>query len=373
MKKLLVDGHIFDGKYQGSRTFIKELFTCNVFHNEDVDIYFASNDIDKLKKSFEKFPKLKFIKLNSRNKWIRNFLEIPLIVRKYKFDFIHLNYFTPPFIPKFCKKIVTIHDILFIDYPRFFPFWYRIRNRILFNLSAINANIICTVSNYSADRIAKHYGMDRKEIIVVPNAVNNKFQKEYDFIKAKHAIHQKYGVHNYVIYVSRLEPRKNHEMVFNIFNDIWSEGIDINLVLIGAADKEFASNTKLLSTMSDLRFFHFENVPDEDLIAFYKASKLSIYPSICEGFGIPPIESASLKTPTLCSANTAMSDFTFFDSWLLDPYKPQVWKEKILELILNGDDYSEKTQRISMQIKEKYNWDFSASILMNKLLSLSAN
>ena len=102
-----------------------------------------------------------------------------------------------------------------------------------------------------------------------------------------------------------------------------------------------------------------QDINDSELRAFYKNANLFIYPSIAEGFGIPPIEAVAEGTATLCSNSTAMSDFTFLGSDLFDPYNLDELKTKILDKLSKPADLN-RTATLKQTVAEKYSWSKSA-------------
>ena len=100
------------------------------------------------------------------------------------------------------------------------------------------------------------------------------------------------------------------------------------------------------------------DVPDTDLIKFYNAATLAIFPSLCEGFGIPPIESGVLETSTICSNSTAMKDFTFFKDRFFDAESKESIKRTITKFLNTKDDSNQKDElfNIAKSIEETYNW-----------------
>ena len=102
-----------------------------------------------------------------------------------------------------------------------------------------------------------------------------------------------------------------------------------------------------------------DSVPHEDLWAFYRAAALFVYPSLGEGFGIPPLEAAAVGTPVVCARNTAMVDFEFFP-YLVDLNQPESL-EKAMNAALNDPEYP--AQQIAEAIQNQYNWSASAKSL----------
>lgn len=86
--KLLIDAHVLDGKYQGTRTYIEGIYK-NMVRHKDTDFYFAAIDIGNLKRTFGTASNIHFVKLKSRNKLKRLAVELPMIIRKYGIDCAH--------------------------------------------------------------------------------------------------------------------------------------------------------------------------------------------------------------------------------------------------------------------------------------------
>tara|TARA_Y200000002_G_C22515099_1_gene593025 strand:- start:362 stop:814 length:453 start_codon:yes stop_codon:yes gene_type:complete len=103
-----------------------------------------------------------------------------------------------------------------------------------------------------------------------------------------------------------------------------------------------------------------------ELIHFYNAAEIFVYPSNAEGFGIPPLEAASLECPVLCSKTTAMADFKFFKPYFFNPGDKKKF-EKLLISILS-DKSKIDTKKIKSLIMKKYSWKFSAEEFLNKVI-----
>ncbi len=373
-KNILVDAHTFDENHQGIRTFLKGLYGNLDIDSSNLKIYLAANDIDNLKEEFKNQPHFNYIKLNSQNKYIRLVYELPKIIRAYNIDIAHFNYYLPLILNKKCKYMVTIHDVLFIDFPEYFPLKYRLINTYLFKRSALKADILTTVSNYSSKQIKNHFKIPNKQITILPNAISDKYKKEYNKTHHQEYIRNKFNIEQFIVYVSRIEPRKNHYKLVKAYEELklWEKGI--SLVLIG---KESFADNKLMELIdkvnisSNRMIYKLHDIDSNDLIKFYNAAILAVFPSLCEGFGIPPIESAVLKTPTICSNSTAMKDFTFFEDCFFDATNVELIKNKISNALFEQNDINdiEKLQRISDAIKIKYNWKNTAKTLKHLILN----
>ena len=356
---MLVDCHVFDGKAQGTTTYLKGIYS-ELILDANILFYLISFHPDTLKSVFGQRENVIYLKYPSKNKFKRLLFDIPSIIKKHSIDFAHFQYIAPPI--KTCKYIVTIHDVLFLDYPKFFPLAYRIKNKILFYLSAKKADFVLTVSQYSKERLIQHFKL--KNIYVTPNAVDEVYFELYNKEAIQKDIFEKHKIQNYFLFVSRREPRKNH---LNLLKSFVIDGYykKHQLVFVGSKDIQDVAFEKYFYSLSreiKKTVFFLEKVNFKELLSLTRGATISIYPSFAEGFGIPPLESIAANIPTICSNKTAMSEFTFMQDFLFDPNSIDEISQKISFAI---SQFS--VEEIREKVKSKYSWKISATVLSNIL------
>lgn len=357
--RIFVDCHVFDGSFQGTTTYIQGLYK-ELIKDKSIAVFLAGNDIGRLQAIFGTAENISYLKYQSKNKFYRLASDIPKLIQKNKIDYAHFQYIVPPI--KYCKYIVTIHDVLFLDYPEYFPLSYRIKNKALFQWSANYADIVLTVSEYSKQKIQEHFGI--KDVVITPNAVDPVFFDKYDKEKVVQEVQQKYNLENYWIYISRWEPRKNHHILLKVFikNEYYKK---YSLVLIGSqsiANSEFKTLYNDLEESVKKTIFILDKVNFEELALLLRGATLAVYPSIAEGFGIPPLETSAAGISTICSNTTAMSDFVFLNNRLFNPLSENDFNDKIKFGLQNQQDVS-----IAETIQKKYSWELSAAIFKEKI------
>ena len=351
--KLLIDAHVFDGKFQGTRTYLEGLYKKLIEH-KDIDFHFAAKEIDNLKSIFGEDRNVHYIKLQSNNSIIRLGYEYPAIIRKYHIDYAHFQYISP--LIKCCKEIVTVHDILFMDYPQYFPFIYKFKNSCLFYLSAKRADMLLTVSNYSKQRISSKFGINTDKIYITPNAV---LPIDQD-IRITNVI-KELELDKYILSVGRIEPRKNYLLLLKAFVDLQLYKENYKLVLIGSPDLEYKDFFLYYNSLSkDIQqAIIIKGVSFPDLVTLYKSASLFVFPSLAEGFGIPPLEAIEYGCPLLCSNATAMAEFDLPDICSFDPNNINDLKDKMLYLLNNPIEWHDIRKRLHNQ----YNWYNTSEIL----------
>jgi glycosyltransferase involved in cell wall biosynthesis len=365
--KLFVDAHVFDQEYQGSRTFIKEIYR-ELCSRDDLQVHMAAFDIDRLKKEFAGCAGIEFIKLRTKNNWKRLLLEIPSIIRSHDIDFAHFQYIVPP--KKYCRYIVTIHDVIFEEFPSGFSPGYRLSKRILYKKAAQAADLLTTVSEFSRNSIKKFLGIPLSKIKLVPNGVNEKFFTPYDKSAASAFIREKYKLDKYILYVSRYEKRKNHAGLLRAWlkSELYKQGYA--LVLPGHKSltvRDFDNLYHALPAAIKNMVYITDIIPDDDMLQLYRSAALFVYPSLAEGFGIPPLEAAAARIPVICSNTSAMEEYSFFGDSHIDCADTNLLAEKMIENISQPPSPS-ALESISSQIRRKYTWKNSASGFYDFLL-----
>lgn len=367
--KIFVDAHCFDTEYQGTQTFVRELYTALYQNYTDLDIYFGAGHPQMIMQSLPFVTPQNILHYPKRNtSFLRLIFDIPAFIRKYQFDFAHFQNIAPKKDTS-CSYIVTLHDVLFNDFKQYFSLSYRYSRNILFKRSFTQADIKTTVSNYSLERIHYHYHVPLHQISVIPNAANLYSHTIESKQKAEQYICDKYGIKNYLLCVSRIEPRKNQALLLNAYQQLALHKKNVALVFIGKASIEvpsFQQKLKQLYIEKGNNIYWFPQVDAADLTAFYAACRLFVYPSGAEGFGIPPLEAAIAKAPVLCSCTAAMSDFTFFHPYRFDPKNQKEFIEK-LEWIIDNPPDSQFLNMVATKINEQYSWKKSAEKLYQLL------
>ena len=358
--KIFVDAYLLNKEHQGIRTYIKELYKEFARRNTEVDIYLGCFKDKEVIGEFEEFSNVQYLFYKSQNRLSRMLFEIPKLIKTHQFDFAHFQYIIPPFRNKKTQYIVTIHDVLFNDFRDQFSRGYRLKRNFLFKYSARKSDFLCTVSEYSKARLKAIYQTENKEIFVTPNGVSADFFAAYSKEEEQKYIEKTFKVKNYILYVSRIEARKNQQSLVEVFPSLSD---DLSLVFIGEKTMENAELDRKLNEMDQKtrnRIHFFNDLSEKDLISFLRGAMVFAYPSLAEGFGIPPLEAGAVKIPVLCSNATAMNDFDFFAPFHIDFEKDDV--KSYLTKILAEKEAS-RLDAISETIKQRYAWSKASKIL----------
>jgi len=356
MQNILVDAYVFDRGFEGTATYIHGLYE-SLINNRDVVVTFCLSKPENLKIYFPQ-NNVHFIKPKFKSRTLQMFLGYTLQIKKGGYDFAHFQYYVPPI--KKCRYIVTIHDILFIHFKKYFPLFQRLIYKFLFKYSAKKADILLTDSPYSKKSISREFSIAEDRIHIAPIAVKENPKINID-------VKKKYNIRNYIHFVSRFEKRKNHISLLKAYVKLKLYK-NYDLVFIGRTkDKgELKCYNELLPIIPKhiLQHIHFfQDISNDELNVFYQQSSCFVYPSFAEGFGIPPLEAGVNSCKVLCSNQTAMADFDFF-KYQFNPNNPDELEQNLAKILEDENYPFEETKQ---SIFKKYNWDKTTEIFFNIL------
>ncbi|MDD3858691.1 MAG: glycosyltransferase family 1 protein [Bacteroidales bacterium] len=195
------------------------------------------------------------------------------------------------------KKVVTIHDLIFIKYPQLYNFIDRkIYFRKFYN-ACKNADIIIATSKQTKADIINYFKTQESKIEVIYQSCSSIYSKIVSKEKIE-AVRESYNLPNtFILTVGTIERRKN---VLNVLKAIYFFNLDVNYVVVGKKTsycKEIIAYAKE-HNMTD-RLFIRENITNDDMPAIYRMADMFVYPSIYEGFGIPILEAFYSGVPVI--------------------------------------------------------------------------
>ncbi len=251
------------------------------------------------------------------------------------------------------NQIITIHDVSHERYPQWFSKGYVRFYHYMFPRIGRKAHAILTVSQFSKDEIVDTLRLDPNKIHIVHSNVPFKDKPSVEEIMQEtHA----QGKEKYIIAVSNMDPRKNFVRLAKAFQNI--DDRDVKLYIIGMQYKAF--NTPDLQNMVGENIILPGFVDDEALQEMYKKASLSVYPSLYEGFGLPPLESMTFGCPAIVSDIPALREITGDAALYVDPYKEEDITNKINLLLKNVVLQNELRTKGLEQVKN-YSWEKSAT------------
>jgi glycosyltransferase involved in cell wall biosynthesis len=244
---------------------------------------------------------------------------MPRAARQDRLDLLHVTYTLPPALA--CRTVVSVHDISYTIFPEAFSPRDRLLLSLAVPLSMRRADAVITISEAARRDILKRYRLNPAKVTTTHLGVESHFQPVRDRatlveIRARYRLPEQF-----LLAVGNLQPRKNLQRLIEAFATLRRDGrITAKLVLVGktlwrvseifASIQGYGLADEVITT---------GYVPDEDLAAIYSAATVFVYPSLYEGFGLPPLEAMACGTPVLTSNTSSLPEVVGEAAITVDP------------------------------------------------------
>lgn len=272
-------------------------------------------------------------------------------------DLYHGPDFALPPAGKRLRKVVTIHDLAFLDYPEYaVPELAAYLTKIVPE-ALTAADVVCTVSDEVSRTLIKHFHAPPEKLVVVPNGVNSYFRRITDPVLLN-ATRYKYDLkHPLVLAVGTLEPRKNHAGLIRAFHKARKEKRGpAMLVLAGGKGWLYEETEQLVRELhleKSVRFLG--RVSEFDLITLYSLADVFAFPSFAEGFGVPPLEAMACGAPVITSNTTSLPDVVGDAALLIDPRDDGALAQSINRIIADAALQEDLRQKGYRRVK-RFTW-----------------
>jgi len=296
----------------------------------------------------------------SENPFRRLGLDLPMRLRYDKPDLLHVQYTAP----LACKVplVVSVHDVSYLEHPQYFTRFRSAQLRFTVKRTVEVAERILTPSEFSRRAILRHYKIDERKVVVVPNAVSSSF-RQVERGAAAALVEEKYGIRGpFVLTVGDLQPRKNHLGLLNAFEETLRQHPHLphRLVFVGKETWYSKVLHRAVQRSSIADRVHFTGfVEDPDLLHFYGACDLFVFPSFYEGFGLPILEAMACGRAVACSSATAMPEVANAAGILFDPYSVPEMSRAISDVLLD-DEMRTRLERLGSHRASSFTWERAA-------------
>lgn len=340
----VVNGRYLTQKATGVHRYAFEI--CNKLYEMGVDFHVAIPHEINPDYNF----KFKTVSCGSLNSHLWEQVSLPRYLKKIGNPL--LISFTSGGPLNYDNQIITIHDVSHERHPEWFSKNYYRFYHFVMPRTGKKAHAILTVSEFSKREIVDTLGFDPHKIHVIhSNVPFHTKPTEEEILNHKIDPH----VEKYILAVSSMDPRKNFVRLVEAFNTL--DDKSIKLYIIGMSFKAF--NAPDLQNL-DCSNVHLPGyIPDQALQKIYQNAQLSIYPSLYEGFGLPPLESMTYGCPVICSDIPALHEVSGDAALYVNPYDIKDMADKMTELMVNKELKHELQLKGLEQVK-KYSWDSSA-------------
>ena len=264
------------------------------------------------------------------------------------------------------RQVLTIHDVTPLDHPEWmggqFAMWYRFLTPKL----AGTVKHILTDSDYSKQRILYHTQVSPDKVTVIPCGVDRSFHP-----RAQEEVKMQLSALNlpcehYILSLGSLEPRKNTARLLEAWRDIQNR-IDpkLWLVVVGAKGRQGVfSDLNLGETPARVHFT--DHLPGSLLPVIYSGAVVFIYPSLYEGFGLPPLEAMASGVPVITSNTTSIPEVVGDAAIMVDPSSTRDIAQAMLR-VLENEELKRRLSSAGLMRAQRFNWRDAANRTLNIL------
>ncbi len=280
-------------------------------------------------------------------------------------DIYHNPDFTLPPLSRKVRRVVTIHDLAFLEHPEYaVPSLTAYLNKVVPEAVAA-ADVVATVSHEVGRTLIKHFQTPPEKLTVIPNGVGTHFRRITDPVllgATQHKFNLKFPL---VLAVGTLEPRKNHSGLIKAFYKAQQKKNGPAMLAIAGGQGWLYEETKQLVTdlKLDKKVRFLGRVTDLELVTLYSMATLFAFPSFFEGFGVPPIEAMACGTPVITSNVSALPEVAEGAALLVDPHDIDALADAIIRLTEDENLRNELRQKGYERVKQ-YTWARSAQKML---------
>jgi len=253
------------------------------------------------------------------------------------------------------RQVLTVHDAATLDHPEWFERKFALWYNALLPLLVRKVRAIITVSQFSKERITQSTRVEPERVHVISNGVEPRFRPTDP--KTVEQVTRKFDLNNpYILFVGSLEPRKNLKMLLEAWQLGGFDGA--TLAVVGASGYLF-QRLPFDSMLAGVRMLG--RVEDEVLPALYSGAAGFVYPSIYEGFGLPPLEAMACGCPVAVSDIPAHREVCANAAIYFDPFSPEDLSSKLESLLRLDDPSRASLAEGGLHRAASHSWERAAS------------
>jgi glycosyltransferase involved in cell wall biosynthesis len=356
-----IDAHAIGERQGGNETYIRNLIAALAELDQEnrYTLYLTSRQAAEDWRG--RWDNFKVRLLPPPTPLVRVPVALAFELRRRPVDVLHVQFTAPPFCP--VPVVTTIHDLAFEHHPETFTRRGRTQLKLTVRRTARRAAHILTVSEFSRQDIAHTYRLSPYKITVTPNGVAPHFTPEPRAADEAEAVRRRFGIErDYLLAVGSIQPRKNLARLVGAYRRLRERHPDFThqLVIAGRRlwlHRETLAEIKRQAWARDVIVTGY--VEEGDLPALYRSASALVYPSLFEGFGLPPLEAMACGTPVITSKTSSLPEVVGDAARLVNPRREDEIAEAILDILTDGRR-CEEMRRAGLARAARFTWGAAA-------------
>ena len=345
----------------GIGTYIRNLLRHLARIDHDTEFVLLCTEAD-LGVAAQLGPNFRSVLEPSPNYSIREQIHVPWVLRRERPDLFHAPHYVLP-AAIHCNSVVTIHDCIHLMFPQYLP------NRMAYAYAraqmwtaAHRSDCILTVSDASKRDILHLFNIPPEKIVVVYNAIDAHFSVT-PHPDAVARVRERYQLdHRFLLYVGNIKPHKNLVRLIEAFSELRTGDLeDLKLLIIGDEISKLPALRHAVhrhKLHKHVRFLGY--VPDDQLAVLYRLAAVFVFPSLYEGFGLPPLEAMASGTPVVVSNVSSLPEVVGDAAVLVDPHDIDSIVDG-LRCVLTNPARADDMRRKGLERAREFSWERSVA------------
>lgn len=341
---------------------IKHLAAVDITNEYNL-IYDDENTKKEILKYAGKPPNLSFLNFTPLPFSLRSQFFLPSLLNRISADLFHSPNFMMPLMSMKCKKIICVHDLIPYLFPEFCEKSLKIKIypvfKTLMRMVINHADVIIAPSMNTRKDILKTFGTHGSKIEIIYLGADECFKNLADNTRINE-IRKKYNItKKAVLYVGRQDPSKNIINLVKAFESVRRE-TPCQLVISGKKDNRYPGPYELAEKSpyrEDIIFTGF--IPHGELPALYRACDIFAFPTLYEGFGLPPLEAMTCGVPVITSNVSSLPEIMDDAAVMIDPRSVKEISSAIKKLLIDND-FRLKMSNKGLEQAKKFSWETTA-------------
>jgi glycosyltransferase involved in cell wall biosynthesis len=289
-------------------------------------------------------------------------ITIPIALRRARVDLFHApHYVVSPLT--LCPFVVTIHDCIHLRFPQYLPnrgaYFYA---RTMMTLAARRARRVLTVSEASKEDILRFLKVPASRVEVIYNGLDERLAAPPSAADIAR-VRERYLLNSpFILYTGNIKPHKNVDRLIAAYALLRQRGVsDVKLLIIGDDISKYPNLRRLVHRFHlhpHVRFFGF--VPDLTLAVLYRLASVFVFPSLYEGFGLPPLEAMAAGAPVVTSNVSSLPEVVDDAALLIDPLDPAAIADAMMRVLCDATLRADLIRRGYERVR-MFSWERSVA------------
>lgn len=354
-----IDARMYSTEFTGIGRYVYELVKQLKEVDDKNEYVLFMNEPEYSK--FEDSKRFKKVLVKARHYSVREQLGYLWALRRAKLDLMHFTHFNAPILYR-RPSVVTIHDLTLSFFPgkKMNSAFYRTAYNIVLKSAVKNARKVIAVSENTKADLVEIAGTAPAKVEVIYEGVGEEFgprgDKEY-----QEDVHRKYSItRDFLLYTGVWRGHKNLVNLIKAFALLREgpEGYDMQLVITGEEDPYYPEVKRTVKELGlEHHVIYTGMVPEKELVALYQTATAYVFPSLYEGFGLPPLEAMRCGTPVVASKVSCIPEICGEASAIyFDPYDPEDISNSIRKVLLD-EPLQKDLRECGLKHSLKFSWE----------------